>query len=149
MKHGMYKTKTYMSWICIHRRCRDTNWHCHHNYKDKGITVCPQWVDFLPFYLNMGERPLGHTLDRIDNSKGYYKENCRWATPLVQGANRDLPKQNSNNKSGYVGIHWDKERNLWFAQVRRNNITKALGRFTYLEDAIHVREQYLLTNYKK
>jgi len=146
MKHGMYKTSTYNTWICMHRRCRGEGYW---KYSDKHITVCDSWKEFVNFLSDMGERPIGHTLDRIDNSKGYYKENCRWATPKQQGENRDLPKQYNTNKSGHVGIHWDSKRCKWFTQVRRNNKTTALGRFDSLEQAIYIRETWILTNYKK
>lgn len=142
----MYKTSTYNTWVCMHRRCRgDGHW----KYSAKKITVCDSWKEFLPFYLDMGERPEGTTLDRMDNSKGYYKENCQWATPKQQGENRDLPKQYDTNKSGHTGIHWDKERKKWFAQVRRNNKTTALGRFDSLEQAVYIRETWIVTNFKK
>jgi len=146
MKHGMYKTSTYVSWVCLRRRCRGSG---HWKYTDKLISYCPSWNDFTIFYSDMGERPSGTTIDRIDNSKGYYKENCRWATPKQQGVNRDLPLTNSNNKSGHTGIHWDKDRNKWYVQVRRNNKTTALGRFAFLEQAIAVRETWIATNFKK
>lgn len=52
------------------------------------VTVCDKWQTFEGFLEDMGERPAGMTLDRIDPFKGYYKENCRWATPKVQGKNK-------------------------------------------------------------
>jgi hypothetical protein len=146
MKHGMYKTSTYNTWVCMRRRCRGEG---HWKYTEKNIGYDPSWEEFTQFYLDMGERPAGMTLDRIDNSKGYSKENCRWATPKQQGSNRDLPKQYDTNKSGYTGIHWDKERSKWFAQVRRNNKTTALGRFDSLEHAVYVRETWIVSNFKK
>lgn len=61
----------------------------------------------------MGPKPSPlHTLDRKDNHKGYFKENCRWATPLEQNRNRRDPK---NNTSGKVGVSFRKDRNLWTA----------------------------------
>ena len=48
----------------------------------------PRWEEFEYFYLDMGERPDGHTLERNDGSRGYYKDNCRWATPYEQTKNR-------------------------------------------------------------
>jgi hypothetical protein len=69
------------------------------NYGGRGITVCSEWLSsFETFYSDMGERPKGTSLDRIDNSKGYSKENCRWATIKQQQRN-----QRSNRLEFYKG----------------------------------------------
>lgn len=82
-KHGMYKTEVYKRWVYMKSRCK-----VNHAYVIKGITVCPEWIDdFMQFYRDMGEPPEGHTLDRIDGTKGYSKDNCRWATYKTQNQN--------------------------------------------------------------
>lgn len=69
-------------------RCLNSNAPNFYAYGGAGIGVDERWLCFDNFYADMGERPKGTSLDRIDNTKGYSKENCRWATPLKQGANK-------------------------------------------------------------
>ena len=147
MKHGMHKTPTYNSWISMKRRCGLLKGNPHPNYT--GIKMEERWLDFSTFLYDMGIRPEGTTLDRINNELGYALTNCRWATPKEQQNNRTKFKQYNNNKSGYTGVHWDKERNKWFAQVRRNSKTIALGRFDSIEDAKLARDLFITGYLKK
>lgn len=79
--HGRYKTRTYRLWGAMHQRCRK---HPHYS----GITVCAEWAAFEAFLRDMGECPDGMTLDRLDNTRGYEPDNCRWATMREQVRNR-------------------------------------------------------------
>lgn len=76
-------TKTYNSWSAMFTRIKKGN-----PYSYGGVTVCDRWKSFENFLLDMGERPEGMTLDRINNSGNYEPENCRWADISTQLKNR-------------------------------------------------------------
>lgn len=86
--HNMRWTKTYSSWSAMLHRCFRKKHPHYWRYGGSGITVCSRWMNFKEFLYDMGEMPDDKScIDRIDTSKGYYRENCRWATY----------KENNNN----------------------------------------------------
>ena len=85
--HGKSGTRCYWLWQNMMRRCYDNKNSAYGNYGGRGITVCARWHEFETFYADMGERPAGHSLDRIENEPGYSLENCRWATRADQARN--------------------------------------------------------------
>lgn len=84
-KHGYYGTHTYKCWSEMVYRCKKSG---KKYWFEKGIVVCDRWKKFKNFLEDMGEGAKNLSIDRIDNSKGYCKENCRWATSTQQARNR-------------------------------------------------------------
>lgn len=87
-KHNMTRTRIYHAWYNMIRRCTDSSLQDYCNYGGRGITVCERWLEFENFYADMGERPKGCTLDRLDNDAGYSPENCAWRTYKEQATNK-------------------------------------------------------------
>ena len=81
-------SRTYVSWHNMKQRCRDPGDTSYSRYGERGITFCERWLDFNNFIADMGERPDGLTLDRIDNDSDYNQTNCRWVTRKEQANNR-------------------------------------------------------------
>jgi hypothetical protein len=92
--HGQSYSKTYQSWVKAKDRCFNPKHVAFHKYGGAGITVCDRWKNsFENFYADMGDPPTEkHSLDRIENSKGYDPENCRWATKKQQSENSSWPR---------------------------------------------------------
>lgn len=93
--HGLHGTPAYRSWRSMIERCERPSNISYGNYGGRGISVCDRWRhDFSAFLSDMGERPPGTSLDRINNDKGYAPGNCRWATASEQARNR-RPRRSS------------------------------------------------------
>jgi ribosomal protein S25 len=81
------KNPLYSTWKGMRSRCNSSTHSRYKDYGGRGIKICSEWDDFYKFYFDMGDRPKGKTLDRIDNNGPYCKENCKWSTPSEQNRN--------------------------------------------------------------
>ena len=112
LKHGLSGSKGYRCWSGMINRCNSKSDTMYYNYGKRGITVCGRWLKIENFIKDMGERPEGMTLDRINNDGNYEPRNCRWATRKEQSRNR-----RDNNYYIYKGIkghviEWSKKTGL-------------------------------------
>lgn len=87
-KHGMEGTPTYQAWRDMKRRCLCETSANFHNYGGRGIKVCDRWMTFQNFYADMGERPPGFSLERVDVNGNYEPGNCKWIPLHEQKRNR-------------------------------------------------------------
>ncbi len=88
-KHGMCGTPTYKAWARMIQRCNNPNVPSYHYYGGRGIKVCDRWQkSFTAFYEDMGVRPEGLELDRINNNGNYEPSNCRWITHAENNRNK-------------------------------------------------------------
>lgn len=94
-QEGGTKTPTYLSWDNMIQRCTNPNRDCYADYGGRGISVCDEWRSFSNFLADMGERPEGTSIDRINNDGDYEPSNCRWATRSQQNNNQRARSRNA------------------------------------------------------
>lgn len=148
-KHGKINTPTYKTWNMMLQRCLNTQYDKYSSYGGRGITVCDRWNprvggSFENFLEDMGERPQGLTLDRINNNSGYFPENCRWTNNSEQGYNQ---RRKRTNTSGVTGVYWCSTRKKWKAEIKLNGQKITLGSFVLFDAAVGARKQAELKYY--
>lgn len=140
LKHGLSHTKEYRVWYEMIKRCTDTKNKAYKNYGERGITVYTKWLNSFETFLNdVGKAPSEKdTFDRIDNDGNYEPSNVRWVSAQVQNLNKRPYK---TNKSGTTGVHFNKKKNKWIAQISVNKEVKFLGGFKTIKEAIDARKK--------
>jgi hypothetical protein len=140
--HGKSSDPTYFLWNGMHQRCYNTKHHSYKNYGERGIKICDRWHDFENFYEDMGDKPEGLSIERLDVNGDYCPENCIWDNSSNQAFNIRL---RTNNTSGRTGVTLDE--GLWLARIWKNKICYTLGRFEKFEEAVAAREKAELELY--
>lgn len=137
-ENDVVKKRLYQIWGRMIRRCHNPNTSGYERYGAKGITVSDEWRDFESFYNDMSESYMnGLSIDRIDNSKGYLKENCKWSTDHEQSINKGMFK---NNTTGYKGVYPTKH-GTWKARITVNIHVVNLGQYSTKEEAYKGRQE--------
>jgi len=110
-KHGKSRSnsKTYSSWKGLIQRCLNKNNKRYMDYGGRGIKVCDEWKTFNGFYLDMGDRPNGKTIERVDNNGNYEPNNCSWATPKEQSRNNRSNRIIEHNGASMCISQWAEE----------------------------------------
>lgn len=140
LKDGRNSHELYNTHQMMIRRCYSEKVNNYENYGGKGIGVCERWIGpngFWVFVEDMGPRPEGMTLDRIDPFGDYTPENCRWADKFTQANN--TRQENSTNTTGVAGVHWCNRELIYLVQISLNGTRTCIGRFD--EDKLSIAEQ--------
>lgn len=124
----------YWCWHSMVKRCTNPKSSDYKNYGGSGVSVCERWASsFKKFCEDMGPRPGSeYSIDRLDGDKGYFPENCRWATSIQQNRNRF--------KGRLTGVTYRKDRGKWKARISNGQKELNLGLFADKWDAICARK---------
>ena len=143
--HNLSKHRLYDTWYQMIQRCKNPKSKHYKNYGGRGIKVCDEWLDINTFINDMYPTYIeGLSIDRIDNDKGYSKDNCRWATNEIQTQN--IRKIKSNNTSGYKGVGFNNKSNKWFSYIGVNKKRIHFGYFNSKIEAAKARDRFIVEN---
>lgn len=115
--HASAHSPEYLVWCGMHNRCRCPSNRAWSRYGGAGIRVCNEWNSFLQFLADMGDRPEGTSLDRIDSAGPYSKENCRWATAEEQARNKVTTRVETAFGRTQTLAEWQKETGIGHATL--------------------------------
>lgn len=140
IKHGRTNTPEYKTWQSMKSRCYNPKFPYYSDYGGRGIEVCNRWNEsFKNFLDDMGEKPTpDYTIERIDNDKGYFPDNCVWASKTAQSRNQRVRK---TSKTGIRGVTKIKQSQLYRARINVNGKEVHLGVFEDLKEAAFARKQ--------
>ena len=144
-KHSLVRHPLYKTWNAMKHRCYNHKYKSYKDYGGRGIAICDRWMDIEKFIEDMFPTwEEGLSLDRIDVNGNYCVDNCRWVTNEIQHRNtRDIQ---SNNTSGFRGVHWYKGAHKWVAQICVNNKRISLGSYPTALEAAKAYETYVRLN---
>ena len=135
-KHGGWKKSSYNTWRAMIRRCTNPKDKDYKRYGAKGITVCPEWMDYANFAQCMGEPQGDETLDRIDVYGNYEPSNCRWAGLTQQARN---VRVRANSETGVTGVVLYKNR--YYAKITVKKKSYYSKVFNTIEEAAEARKE--------
>ena len=135
-KHGFShkRNPTYQTWLDMRQRCTNPNSPPYKNYGGRGIKVCNRWLDFKSFLEDMGERPIGLSIDRIDNNGNYEPSNCRWVNHKTQCRNYRRNVIIEYGKKKMCIAEWAD-----FLGIKRKTLTCRFQRGYSIRDALNMR----------
>lgn len=136
--HGKANSRAYKVWVSMKQRCLNPKSTGYPLYGGRGITISDDWLSFAKFYEDMGDPPEGSSIERLDNDRGYFKDNCQWADRSQQNINKGYQNKTTNIRN----ISYNQRDNSYTVGFSRNK-KRYRKDFKNLEDAIQWKAEML------